>query len=76
LFKLRPLAFISLLYRIANGGIAGIVGVVCAFPIDLVKTRMQNQATGIGQERLYKNMYGPISMFIVNYVVVAGSIVP
>ncbi|VDD94703.1 unnamed protein product [Enterobius vermicularis] len=29
--------------KILNGGIAGIVGVSCVFPIDLVKTRLQNQ---------------------------------
>lgn len=29
--------------KIINGGFAGIVGVSCVFPIDLVKTRLQNQ---------------------------------
>uniref|UniRef100_A0A915PHS9 Uncharacterized protein n=1 Tax=Setaria digitata TaxID=48799 RepID=A0A915PHS9_9BILA len=29
--------------KIINGGIAGIVGVACVFPVDLVKTRLQNQ---------------------------------
>ncbi|KAL5104356.1 Mitochondrial glutamate carrier 1 [Taenia crassiceps] len=35
-----------------NGGIAGIVGVSCVFPIDLVKTRLQNQQKGA---IMYKN---------------------
>ncbi|EJD74927.1 calcium-binding carrier protein Aralar1 [Loa loa] len=29
--------------KIINGGIAGMVGITCVFPIDLVKTRLQNQ---------------------------------
>jgi hypothetical protein len=45
-----------LLPRIINGGIAGIVGVICVFPIDLVKTRMQNQSRTVGETPLYKNM--------------------
>lgn len=39
--------------KIINGGIAGIVGVASVFPIDLAKTRLQNQR--IGQE-VYKSM--------------------
>lgn len=38
----------SILHFLSNfvlGGIAGGVGVVCVYPIDLVKTRMQNQRT-------------------------------
>ncbi|CAF0780554.1 unnamed protein product [Adineta ricciae] len=46
----------GLVPRIINGGIAGIVGVICVFPIDLVKTRMQNQSKAVGQPPLYKNI--------------------
>ncbi|VEN61233.1 unnamed protein product, partial [Callosobruchus maculatus] len=34
--------------RIINGGIAGIAGVLCVFPLDLVKTRLQNQQEHAG----------------------------
>lgn len=46
----------SLLPKIVNGGIAGIVGVTCVFPLDLVKTRLQNQQVGPNGEKMYKNM--------------------
>uniref|UniRef100_A0A3B4Z980 Mitochondrial glutamate carrier 2 n=1 Tax=Stegastes partitus TaxID=144197 RepID=A0A3B4Z980_9TELE len=39
--------------KLINGGIAGMVGVTCVFPIDLAKTRLQNQRSG---QQLYKNM--------------------
>ncbi|KAA0186906.1 Mitochondrial glutamate carrier 1 [Fasciolopsis buskii] len=42
----------TLIPKVVNGGIAGIVGVTCVFPIDLVKTRLQNQQEG---SRIYKN---------------------
>uniref|UniRef100_A0A915I1P8 Mitochondrial glutamate carrier 1 n=1 Tax=Romanomermis culicivorax TaxID=13658 RepID=A0A915I1P8_ROMCU len=45
-----------LLPKILNGGIAGIVGVTCVFPIDLVKTRLQNQQVGPNGERFYTGM--------------------
>lgn len=43
----------SLPAKLINGGIAGIVGVTCVFPIDLAKTRLQNQRQG---HQVYKNM--------------------
>lgn len=39
-----------------NGGIAGIIGVTCVFPIDLVKTRLQNQQVGPNGEKMYKGL--------------------
>lgn len=42
-----------LLAKIINGGIAGIVGVASVFPIDLAKTRLQNQRIG---SEAYKSM--------------------
>ncbi|XP_067089188.1 solute carrier family 25 member 55a isoform X1 [Osmerus mordax] len=44
---------ISLPAKLINGGIAGIVGVTCVFPIDLAKTRLQNQRQG---NQIYRNM--------------------
>lgn len=43
----------SLPAKLINGGIAGIVGVTCVFPIDLAKTRLQNQRQG---QMVYKSM--------------------
>ena len=43
--------------RVINGSIAGLVGVTCVFPIDLVKTRLQNQETKPGVPRMYSSMY-------------------
>lgn len=45
-----------LLPKIINGGIAGIIGVTCVFPIDLVKTRLQNQEIGPNGQLMYRNM--------------------
>lgn len=46
----------SLVPKIVNGGIAGIIGVTCVFPLDLVKTRLQNQQIGPNGERMYTSM--------------------
>ncbi|XP_070828367.1 mitochondrial glutamate carrier 1 [Chaetodon trifascialis] len=43
---------VSLPAKLINGGVAGLVGVTCVFPIDLAKTRLQNQQ-GI---QVYKGM--------------------
>lgn len=42
-----------LVAKIINGGVAGIVGVASVFPIDLAKTRLQNQRIG---HEMYKSM--------------------
>nr|XP_033784492.1 mitochondrial glutamate carrier 1 [Geotrypetes seraphini]XP_033784493.1 mitochondrial glutamate carrier 1 [Geotrypetes seraphini] len=44
---------ISLPAKLINGGIAGLIGVTCVFPIDLAKTRLQNQQNG---QRIYSSM--------------------
>lgn len=46
----------KLLPKIINGGIAGIIGVSVVFPLDLVKTRLQNQVVGPNGERMYTSM--------------------
>jgi len=51
-----PVQQFSLLPKIVNGGIAGIIGVTCVFPLDLVKTRLQNQKVGPNGEKMYSSM--------------------
>jgi len=38
------------------GGTAGIIGACCTFPLDMVKTRMQNQRNLPGQAKMYNNV--------------------
>jgi len=51
-----PVKQFSILPKIINGGIAGIIGVTCVFPLDLVKTRLQNQKIGPNGEAMYNSM--------------------
>ncbi|XP_078500275.1 mitochondrial glutamate carrier 1-like [Lissotriton helveticus] len=44
---------ISLPAKLINGGVAGIIGVTCVFPIDLTKTRLQNQRNG---QQIYRSI--------------------
>ncbi|GAA48543.1 calcium-binding mitochondrial carrier protein Aralar1 [Clonorchis sinensis] len=52
------LSVLEQIYRFSLGSVAGAVGATAVYPIDLVKTRMQNQRTGslIG-ELMYKNSW-------------------
>lgn len=42
-------------YNFVQGGIAGGIGAFAVYPIDLVKTRLQNQRSTVVGEVLYKN---------------------
>merc|ERR1719384_2244564 len=52
------MAVLESVYRFTLGSIAGATGATAVYPIDLVKTRMQNQKTGsyIG-ELMYRNSF-------------------
>nr|XP_055038460.1 mitochondrial glutamate carrier 1 [Misgurnus anguillicaudatus] len=52
---------LSLSAKLINGGIAGLIGVTCVFPIDLAKTRLQNQQNG---SSIYTSMYDCLSKTI------------
>lgn len=45
----------SFLAKLVNGAIAGVVGVACTFPLDLCKTRLQDQRH-LGAQKHYKNL--------------------
>ena len=46
------------LYRFTLGSVAGAAGAFVVYPIDLVKTRMQNQRSGVTvQEFMYRNSF-------------------
>jgi solute carrier family 25 aspartate/glutamate transporter 12/13 len=49
-------------YNFALGGIAGASGATMVYPIDLVKTRMQNQRSSVvGEPQMYKNSLDCVS---------------
>ena len=52
----QPAQQFALLPKIINGGIAGIIGVSCVFPLDLVKTRLQNQQIAADGSKMYSGM--------------------
>ncbi|TMW58179.1 hypothetical protein Poli38472_011767 [Pythium oligandrum] len=54
-----PAVFIPLHWKLAVGGVAGVVGVTATFPIDIVKTHLQGQTRSSGPA-LFN---GPISCF-------------
>lgn len=47
--------FLSSTYSFVQGGIAGAFGATIVYPIDMVKTRMQNQRSTVVGQMLYKN---------------------
>ncbi|KAL1494269.1 hypothetical protein ABEB36_009893 [Hypothenemus hampei] len=51
----------TLLPKILNGGIAGIVGVACTFPLDLVKTRLQKQIVGPDGKKMYNSIFDALT---------------
>ena len=54
------------LYNFTTGAVAGAVGVSVVYPIDLVKTRMQNQRKTVVGEVMYKNSFDCFKKVIKN----------
>lgn len=66
LAKEAPTSFLKELahsaYNFGLGGIAGATGATMVYPIDLVKTRMQNQRSSVvGEPQMYKNSLDCVS---------------
>lgn len=63
----QPVA-IPLHYKLAVGGVAGVVGVTATFPIDIVKTHLQGQTRSTGPALFT----GPISCF--RHIIATGGV--
>ncbi|KAF9454175.1 mitochondrial carrier [Macrolepiota fuliginosa MF-IS2] len=48
-------SFLHSTYNFVQGGVAGAFGATIVYPIDMVKTRMQNQRSSVVGQLLYKN---------------------
>jgi len=53
-------------YSFIQGGIAGGIGAFAVYPIDLVKTRLQNQRSNVVGEVLYRNAFDCIKKVYAN----------
>ena len=53
-------------YNFVQGGIAGGIGAFVVYPIDLVKTRLQNQRSTVVGEVLYRNAWDCIKKVYTN----------
>ncbi|KAJ9114364.1 hypothetical protein QFC20_001507 [Naganishia adeliensis] len=58
--------FFNSTYNFALGGIAGGLGAVAVYPIDLVKTRLQNQRSTVVGEVLYKSPWDCVKKVYTN----------
>jgi len=54
------------MYNFVLGGIAGAFGATIVYPIDLVKTRMQNQRSSVVGQLLYKNSFDCVKKVLRN----------
>jgi len=48
--------------KVIDGGLAGVTGVSATFPLDLAKTRLQNQVIQKGQAPKYKNLFHAVKV--------------
>lgn len=46
---------IPFMTKLVTGAVAGVIGTCCVFPIDIVKTRLQNQVVAADGSRMYRN---------------------